>query len=332
MNNLALKGSGRSALVVAPRYFGYDVEICLALKRLGIETDLLPDRPFTAPILKAVTRFQPRLTLGVSDRFFEAELERLGRGDYDFIIVIEGEAVSRSTLALCRQAFPRAKLIFYTWDSLGNKQFSQNKLSAFDRCLTFDPADAKAFGMAFRPLFFTPGFERAPRANFDHEISFVGTIHSDRYRVIQRVNQQLPAGTRCYWFLFMQAQWMFWARKYFTRSIVGANMYEFRFASLPKDEVQRIFFGSRAVLDIEHPKQSGLTMRTLETIGSQTKLITTNTSVQDYDFFDPENICVVDRRNPVIPTGFFDGAYKELPTTIYDRYKLSSWCHEVCQL
>jgi hypothetical protein len=54
------------------------------------------------------------------------------------------------------------------------------------------------------------------------------------------------------------------------------------------------------VLDIQHPRQTGLTMRTLEALGAGKKLVTTNVQVKEYDFYDERQVRVVDRMNPSV--------------------------------
>lgn len=49
---------------------------------------------------------------------------------------------------------------------------------------------------------------------------------------------------------------------------------------------------SRAVLDICHSSQSGLTMRTIESIGLDKKLITNNSLVKEEPFYTPDMITV----------------------------------------
>jgi len=320
----------QSALVIAPRYFGYEQEIVEELRRQGAQVDLLPDRPYESPFLKAAIRFRPELTHPASDRFFERQVRALAGRDYGLILVIQGESVTARTLRRLRAAFPRARMVFYTWDSLENKPFARANLDQFDHCLTFDPLDAKRYGMRFRPLFFAPGFERPPRSQFPYDISFVGTVHSDRYSVVKRIAGSLPQATRAHWFLYIQAPWLYWVRKLFTSALSGASRSEFSFEPTNKATVQRIFFESKAVVDVEHPKQRGLTMRTIETVGSGTKLVTTNAAVRDYDFFNPHNICVVNRSRPVVDPTFLETPYQPLPPEVYERYRLSAWVTEVC--
>ena len=318
------------ALLVAPRFFGYENEIRNQMVADGWDVDMLPDRPFDASLLKAVARVSPRLTMPAANAFYAREMQRIAAPRYDLILVIQGECIFEPTLRMLRAAYPAARRVFYTWDSVSNKPRSRKQMPLYDECLSFDQADAKRWNMRFRPLFFTPGFERAAPPDPTWDVSFIGTIHSDRYRIIKAIAAQLDDPARAYWYLYLQAPWMYGLRKAFTHTIDGAQRAEFRFAPLARAQVQRVFGGSRALLDIEHPAQNGLTMRTVEALGSQTKLVTTNAGVQAYDFFDPANIAVIDRDAPRIPPGFLTTPFKPVPEAVLARYRLATWVREVC--
>jgi hypothetical protein len=132
-----------------------------------------------------------------------------------------------------------------------------------------------------------------------------------------------------YWYLFLQAPWVFYAYKITNPAFRHARISAFRFSPLPKSKVQEVFFKSLSILDIEHPQQTGLTMRTFETIGANKKLVTTNQRIREYDFFDSRNICVIDRKSPQLPIDFLNLPYKPLPGSLYNKYRLSSWTEEV---
>ena len=99
--------------------------------------------------------------------------------------------------------------------------------------------------------------------------------------------------------------------------------------SLAKEDVFELFSQSSVVLDIHHPMQSGLTMRTIECIGAEKKILTTNLDIVNYDFYNPRNILVIDRVNPVVNQDFFESAYEKLPPDVYNRYSLKSWLNEI---
>jgi hypothetical protein len=323
----------KRALLIAPRFFGYELEIATELSRHGFEVDLLPDRPFENAFFKAVMRLQPELGgHQASDRYFAAHLKRLNRSAYSIILVIQGEGVTPTTLAALRANYPSAKLVFYTWDSIENKPFFVRNLRFYDRCSTFDPTDAKKFGMLFRPLFYSQKFERMANIETTYDLSFIGTIHSDRYHIVQSLVEQLPPEAHSFIYLYLQAPWMYDLRRLLTDTLRGAKRHEFHNVPLSKDQVHTVFFGSRAIIDIEHPKQRGATMRTFECIGSQRKMITTNQSLQEHDFYDSRNIRIINRQAPILDMAFLQEPYVELPAYVRKKYTLNQWIEDVCGL
>ena len=71
--------------------------------------------------------------------------------------------------------------------------------------------------------------------------------------------------------------------------------------------------------------QSGLTSRTLESLGSKRKLITTNGNIVDYDFYNKQNIYILDRDSPMLNTEFFSTDLYQLDYAVYSKYSLESW-------
>lgn len=323
----------KRALLIAPRFFGYEQDIAGELTRQGLQVDLLPDRPFDSGFFKAVMRFWPQFGGNqISNRFFVERLGVLNRNDYAIILVIQGEGVTPYTLSMLRVTYPRARMVFYTWDSIVNKPFVRRNLSLYDYCSTFDPMDAELYGLNFRPLFYSPGFERQAEQEFGYDLSFIGTVHSDRYQIVQSLIRQLPANARTFIYLYLQAPWMYDLRIALTKTIEGAKRDEFHYAPLGKGEVLTTFFGSRSVLDIEHPNQRGATMRTFEAIGSQRKIITTNNSLLSYDFYHPQNILILDRHNPKINLEFLSAPYVGISDEVRKKYTLRQWVRDVCLL
>lgn len=321
---------GARILLIAPYFFGYEKEIIKELELAGAEVDFLPDRPFNSSLMKAVTRLKRDLVLGHADRFFKSAIAGFGRSSYTHVLVIQGEGVSPRLLRDLRISYPAAKFGLYMWDSFRNKRSLTENLPHFDYCLSFDRHDARQYGMRFRPLFFSRGFEQAPSQSFAHDISFIGTAHSDRYRIVHQMAEALSPDTSAYWYLFLQAPWMFWAHKLGNPAFKGAKPQDFNYLPLSKQQVQQVFVGSRAVLDIEHPAQTGLTMRTFETLGASKKLVTTNAEVRGYDFYDPRNILVIDRKAvPQVLDKFIATDYAAVQPEIYAKYSLQGWIKEL---
>ena len=70
-------------------------------------------------------------------------------------------------------------------------------------------------------------------------------------------------------------------------------------------------------------------MRTFEVLASGKKLITTNASITDEPFFDPQRIRVIDRKNPYIPTSFVNAVIPAMSEDFLNRYDLRSWVNDL---
>jgi hypothetical protein len=334
MNSLA----GKRVLLIAPRFFGYDLAIRDELRGRGSVVELVADRPFDSPLLKAVTTHSRGLMMPLAYANYRRVLFQTPREPFDLVLVIVGQTVGPRLLEELRRQSPRAHFVLYLWDSLANRRSAVRNFRFFDSVLSFDPDDCVRHGLRYRPLFFRDGSEVAGGALVDgeegiggflYDLSFVGTIHSDRYAVVSAVSRALPKGVRFHRYLYLQAPWVFHAQRLLHRRMRAARRDEFEFRPLPAVDVARVFRDSFAVLDVEHPRQRGLTMRTFETLGAGKKLITTNEGVRDHDFFDERNILVIDRRAPQIPPDFFWAPAVALPPAVRHRYSIAGWLDDL---
>jgi hypothetical protein len=183
------------------------------------------------------------------------------------------------------------------------------------RVLTFDKGDAALHNFDFRPLFYLDLYSaiRQEAAPISYDLCFMGTVHSDRYSIVKGIKEWCDANElRCYFYLYMQNKTFYYVNKLTKKNgnpstALVARFSTRRFANAFEEisctkrsaaEIVDVVRSSRAVLDIQHFKQTGLTMRTLETLGAGKKLITTNPDVREYDFYDEGRVMTIDRSNP----------------------------------
>ncbi len=86
---------------------------------------------------------------------------------------------------------------------------------------------------------------------------------------------------------------------------------------------------ARVILDVNSDIQNGLSFRIFEALGYNKKIITTNSEITKYDFYNSNNICVIDPENIQIPQSFFSTEYEKIPNHIYNKYTLEHWCKEL---
>jgi hypothetical protein len=321
--------NNKKILFIAPKFFGYENDIKKELESQGAFVDWMPDRPFESALLKALTKYFPEIISILANNFYLKLINKFGNKNYDYVFVINGQTLSGKTMTHIKSKSPGAIFILYLWDSISNRSHIKNKIHYFTRKFTFDSVDAVQYGIQLRPLFYGHGFDSQVTESIHYKISFVGTIHTDRFNIINKIRKNIPDGAKTFWYLYLQASWVFWLYRYTNQITKDARIDDFKFSSLAKNELQKIFSSSLAILDIEHSSQNGLTMRTLETLGAQKKLITTNKNIQQYDFYNSENICIINRHDPIVPVDFLIQPYRQVSEMIRSRYSITGWIHEI---
>ncbi len=159
----------------------------------------------------------------------------------------------------------------------------------------------------------------------------MGTVHSDRYSVIKEVKDWCDDnGLRCYFYLYMHRKTFYYINKLIGKT-GNPPFKEVSFKKLSATEIINIVKSSQAILDIEHVNQTGLTMRTLETIGAGKKLITTNPDVKAYDFYDERRVMVIDRCKPGkdLSLNFFSEDDNKIPESTVDNYSIGAWLKNI---
>ncbi|WP_156369604.1 hypothetical protein [Duganella sp. Leaf126] len=323
-----------SCLIISPDFFGYSEEIKTALARRGINAMLVDDRPAADTLTKALIRISPRILRGKAEAYFEAVTERARSHPITDVLVIKGQALSCEAIRRLRLALPDARFTLYFWDSYKNMSSdSPTKVGLFDRAFTFDPVDAQNdVRLKYRPLFCLDEYFRLPPTKTDIDLFFFGTIHSDRYQVLSRMQSSVPNGMTFKKIMYFSSRLVYMGRRILQPAFWTAKRAEFIFKPVFKDELKMLLARSRIVVDIERPIQTGLTMRTLEAVGARKKIITTNAFATKTDFYRPENVLVIDRENIRIPREFLESEFCELPQEVIEKYTLNGWLDEVLPL
>lgn len=324
--------NGKKILFFSPAFFRYESMIADKMREMGAEVDMYDVRSVTSAMDRALLKISPAIFKRRSQKYYEDIIEENKNKSYDYILIVKCDMTPVSILEKFRTVFPEAKLCLNLWDSVENIPGVTEKFKYFDTLHSFDFNDCEKYPvLKFRPLFFGDQFRKEEHeGNYKYDICFCGTIHSDRYAVIKQVQKiAKEKGLKCFWFLYLQSKFIYIFYKATKKEFRGVEESTFSYDKMSAAEIAKVVDESRIILDVQHPKQTGLTMRTIEMIGMNKKLITTNESIRRYDFFYADNVAVVDRNEVRIPEGFINAPYHALPKEIYERYSLKSWILEV---
>lgn len=325
--------AGKNILFLSPSFFNYEKRIAIKMEELGSKVRTYDERSVASALGRAFLKVNPGIFKIKSDKYYNRIIKENKRIEFDYILIIKCDMPSEGILKKFKLSFPNAKMCLYMWDSVDNIPGIKNKIKYFDYASSFDQDDCKAgLGLAFRPLFYTDEFvkKESDGSQDIYDVAFLGTIHSDRYRVLKEIEALVKKeGLRYYSFYYLQSKFIYYYYKLTKKSFRNTGMEDFSYGKKNHEQIVGLIEASKVIIDIQHPAQTGLTMRTFEMIGLQKKMITTNGDIVNYDFYRKENIYVIDRHKPVIDKEFLFTPYRRLPDEIYRKYTLKQWVFDV---
>ncbi|WP_409303487.1 hypothetical protein [Peribacillus sp. SCS-155] len=323
----------KKILFISAKFFGYEAEIKKKLQSFGSDVDYFDERPKNDFLTKSLIRINRNLLAKKNHGYYNNIIETTKDRNYDVIFIIKGEVISENNIRKLRKYHQKAKFILYMWDALSYSPNSSKIKHLFNYVFTFDRRDAQTYrDMKFRPLFYIDGYKElaSNKKIKDIDVLFIGTVHTDRFTVLKKIETQLADnGINFYFYKYYPSKYLFYIKRLFDKDLRRFGSNELQFKALSKNEVLDLYSRAKIIIDIERPKQSGLTIRTIEVFGAKQKLITTNQSIRDYDLYHPENIQVIDRENPVIEPNFLKQGYKDALNEIYEKYSIDFWLFDI---
>ena len=318
----------KKILLFSVSFFNYEKIIGERLKELGADVDFYDERPSNSIFVKGLIRLKRELYKVQIDKYFKRILGDIKNKRYDYFLLIKGEVVPDFFIEELKALNPEIVMIYYNYDSFKNNPNAQSILKYFDKKFTFDKKDALDYKINFRPLFFSKEYEEINDIHngFEYETMFVGTAHTDRYIISEKVKSWCEKNKyRSYTFYYSPSKSVFYFKKRFDKTFKTFDINKITFKSLQHSEIINLYKKSKAVLDINHPFQTGLTMRTFEALGAGRKLITTNPYVKEYPFYNPQNILVIDRKNVILNKDFFETDFVKMDTESLHKMSLDGW-------
>lgn len=311
----------------------YANEITSKMKELGYDVDYYNEKPNDGFWCKTFVRFRVKPYFPLLDKYYKNLFDNVRDHKYEFIIFLRGEFLTINSIRYCRKVFPNTKLILYMWDSLTNYPQVSQLWQYFDKVFTFDRHDYikyKEKGIEFLPLFYLDKyhFNNISEPSYKYDYSFIGTAHGDRPKIIKKLLCNCQ-NDNCFAYFYLPSHAVFYYNKLFIKDYKEVNRNDIHYQVLDTDACIKIYTDTKCIIDIESATQTGLTMRTVETLGMQKKLITTNKDIMNYDFYNSNNIYIMDRENPQVDSNFLSKPFESTSSEILNRYSLKSWVEKL---
>ena len=97
-------------------------------------------------------------------------------------------------------------------------------------------------------------------------------------------------------------------------------------------EVQNLMNESEIFIDLIRKNHNGLSFRIFEALAFQRKIITTNQSIKNYDFYNPNNILIITENDIKINKSFFETSYQPIKDEIFHKYSIQNWVNTIFKL
>lgn len=314
----------KELLLLMTDFYGYNENIIEEIESHNINVTWFLDKVKINQIERFWAKINPNYVEKKFDSYFDLCLEKVKGKEFDEILIIFGAVfIRKKHIEQIREMFPNTKIVYYAWDSVENFPLIEDLLTLSDVSFTFDPKDAKTYNSNLLPLFYCID-DNYENVNFKYDVATVMSFFLEKSESLNSVLKILPPNLNSNIYLKIKDKFYFYKLKLFKRKLIKNIEQYFKFDSLKRDDVYKIFKESKAIIDCPLPKQRGLTMRTFEVLALKRKLITTNKDIVNYDFYCPENIYVVNGNNKYDILQFIDINFNE-ENSLSENYSLSKF-------
>jgi len=323
----------RKILYIGPASFQYDKYLVKKLIDLGADVtsydlmNIYPNNLYSRVINKLKSQ-----NIEVYKYNFYNQI--LLKNDYDYVLVRHGYQLDADFLKKLRTVNPNAKFINFHWDSIRPQYDYLHLIKYFDKIFSFDIKDCQNYAaLNYLPLFYLDVYEEFRKNNFNNfkekknDILFIGSWrNTERYNLI-KLTENLCKQAQLRFYHYLQLSFI----NQINSIKNGIIPKKAKTKKLSHKEILNLFVTTNTIIDFPSSFQTGLTMRTFETLGAGKKLITTNKNILNEPFYNPEYINIIDINNYILNIDFI----KNTPITSIEEkiknYSIGNYINKLLQ-
>jgi hypothetical protein len=308
-------------------FFDFDNYIVKELQRQQIDANHIDFSKFSykySSFFEKTSNFFLKLFLNKNIKKIKAEefiLKRLDElGHQDIVLVIRPDRISKNTHLKIKQHAD--KYIAYIYDSCKRIPIEHLLKGVFCKVFSFDSLDCEKYNFIFITNYiYLEKIEVSNDYNIENTAFVIMSI-DERFDFLNKVANYFTTNKVDFKFIMVGKK----VPKRSNSNIIFVKKPIHIKETIAELEKAKIF------LDFIRKDQNGLSFRIFEAMAMQRKIITTNTSIKKYDFYNPTNILVLEDKNINIDAAFLETPYVPLEDSIYSRYTINHWVRTMFEL
>ncbi|MEE1676026.1 hypothetical protein SNR37_001353 [Agarivorans aestuarii] len=231
---------------------------------------------------------------------------------FDLAIFTNPDIFVEEHFNIIRAHIPRLHLML--WDSLGRMPQNREKLPYFDKVFSFDPIDAAAHNLEKVTNYYRHDQLPLSTKQYLYDVFCIMSFCKQRYPTLVQFLDKNPN---------LNSKILLYIDHPRKRKYIRHPKIEIIEQPILNEQLLPYVTQSKCILDIGYQNQRGLSFRVLEALAWERKLITTNTYVSQQDFYNSNNIHVLDIKNP-IPIEFIKTDYLPVAANIKQTYRIDN--------
>ena len=313
----------RNILLICPKFFGYEKYIKEQLLERDYNVYVIYENIHEySAFFKILTKYIHFTSKKVLYSYYKTKLRKMPTS-FEYLLIIRGSSIDDNIIKLLDEKH-FSKKVMYQWDSIRNNPHIYEVRNFFDKISTFDSCDAAELGWNYRPLFYIKDLISKLNEK-DIDLLFLGSLHSDRIKVLRVINQY-TGKYKIYAKLFIPLQ-SYLKNKLLRKDWLNEDCIVTKAISL--EESYDLYSRTKVVVDYAHPKQTGLTMRTLEALGNSCIIITNNEKIENESFYNPKYVFIY--KNEIELKNIIENINlnAEVNYTNTNKYEISAWLNDI---
>lgn len=260
------------------------------------------------PILKALRQIHLRAKLPFFDVWYTNEFKNIGRTGCDTIILFD-TILTLPAAKYIKKKYPQIRVIYWFWNHIYTEKIIKGLPNGIEKW-SYDEPDCVKYGMNFNTQFCFKdyGYYEANDTRIEQDFCFIGGVKGRQEEIDNCASLIDNAG---------------FTKKFLVIDYENKAKHQH---GIPYSELIEIDKRSRCIVDIIPKAQNGISVRPLEAIMLNKKLLTNMVSMRSMNFYSPQNIYILGIDNAKTLQEFIDSPLDiQLQNNMKDYYDFNNW-------